>query len=126
MNHLLYYSLKFMLLGTSPKNKDVLPESENLIIQMMMQNRYYEAFELLKKQESTQISAQYNIALCLYWISDYQQVLNHLENIQLDQNLTSKIKPGLEDAHKKLRNNKIRPMTIYNRSVKPMQRLFLI
>lgn len=71
-----------MLLGTTNK-KDVLPFDESFIIQLMLQKRYAQVYELLMHQQSTQPSSLYNIALCLYWSGDFEEALIRLENIRL-------------------------------------------
>jgi hypothetical protein len=71
-----------MLLGSTPSNVNHSPEVETLILQLMMQQRYAEVYELLIHQQST--SALYNMSLCLYWTDNFQGALSHLERIQLN------------------------------------------
>jgi tetratricopeptide (TPR) repeat protein len=71
-----------MLLGTA-NNNDKLPPDESLVIQLMLQQRYAQVYELLTKQEPRQPSALYNMALCLHWGGNYQAALSRLESIQL-------------------------------------------
>jgi hypothetical protein len=75
-----------MLLGTASK-KDIPPPDELLIIQLMLQQRYAQVYELLMNQESKQPSALYNLALCLHWSGNYQAALSRLESIQLAINI---------------------------------------
>ena len=71
-----------MLLGTTNK-KDNIPVDESFIIQLILQQRYAQVYELLMNQQSTQPSSLYNIALCLHWSGNYQEALNRLDSIQL-------------------------------------------
>jgi tetratricopeptide (TPR) repeat protein len=71
-----------MLLGTTA-NKDTFPGTESLVIQLILQKRYAQAYELLIAQQSTQTAALYNMALCLHWSGNYQEALSRLERIQL-------------------------------------------
>jgi tetratricopeptide (TPR) repeat protein len=80
-----------MLLGTA-NNNDKLPPDELLIIQLMLQQRYAQVYELLTKQEPRQPSALYNIALCLHWGGNYQDALSRLESIQLAINIENNSK----------------------------------
>lgn len=75
-----------MLLGTA-NNKDTLPPDESLVIQLMLQQRYAQVYELLTKQEPKQPSALYNLALCLHWGGSYQDALSRLDSIQLAINI---------------------------------------
>lgn len=70
-----------MLLGTQ-RNKDTPPGTENLAIQLMGQQRYAEAYELLVAYVPTGSGAYYNKALCLYWSGNYQAAISQLDQIQ--------------------------------------------
>jgi tetratricopeptide (TPR) repeat protein len=88
-----------MLLGTA-NNNDKLPPDESLVIQLMLQQRYAQVYELLTKQEPRQPSALYNMALCLHWGGNYQAALSRLESIQLAINIgnNSKLNGNSDNA----------------------------
>jgi len=71
-----------MLLGTTNK-KDSFPVEESFIMQLLLQKRYAQVYELLMHQQSTQASSLYNMALCLHWSGNYEEALIRLENIRL-------------------------------------------
>lgn len=71
-----------MLLGTKP-NHETFPQSETLIIQLILQQRYAEVYELLINQQPTLSTGHYNMALCLHWSGNYNEALRRLESIQL-------------------------------------------
>jgi len=77
-----------MLLGTTNK-KDSFPVEESFIIQLILQKRYAQVYELLMNQQSTQPSSLYNIALCLHWSGNFQEALIHLENIRLSTHMAN-------------------------------------
>lgn len=77
-----------MLLGNKP-NHDTIPASESLVIQLMLQQRYAQAYELLLAQQTHQPSAVYNMALCLHWSGNFQEALTRLESIQPVQQMSS-------------------------------------
>jgi len=72
-----------MLLGSQSNNKDNSPGTETLILQLILQQRYAEVYELLLRQQPASTAALYNMALCLHWAGNYQQALSKLESIQL-------------------------------------------
>ncbi len=76
-----------MLLGTTANN--ISPGTESLIIQLLLQQRYAEAYELLIGQQSAPTAALYNMALCLHWSGNYQEALSRLEKIQLAPQVSS-------------------------------------
>lgn len=71
-----------MLLGTNP-SKNIPDDTEPLVIQLILQQRYAQAYELLASHKPTSASGYYNIALCLYWGGSYHEALNNLANIRL-------------------------------------------
>jgi hypothetical protein len=71
-----------MLLG-STANHNASPDTESLIIQLLLQQRYAEVWELLTNQQPLQTSSLFNMALCLHWAGNYQEALGKLESIQL-------------------------------------------
>jgi len=85
-----------MLLGSN-SNVDNSIGTELLVTQLMMQQRYAEAYELLMNQQPTSTSVLYNLAICLHWSGNYQQALTRLENIRL--------LPQLNNANKLSTNN---------------------
>ena len=80
-----------MLLGTTNK-KDSFPVEESFIIQLMLQQRYAQVYELLIHQQSTQPSSLYNIALCLHWSGNYEEALIRLDNIRLANQMSNQNK----------------------------------
>lgn len=76
-----------MLLGTTA-NHDTFSGAESLTIQLLLQQRYAEAYELLSNQQPSPTAALYNMALCLHWSGNYQEALNRLERIQLAPNVS--------------------------------------
>lgn len=77
-----------MLLGTTANN-DNYPGTEPLIILLILQQRYAEAYELLLNQPQNQTATLYNMALCLHWNGNYQEALTRLESIQPIQHVNS-------------------------------------
>jgi len=71
-----------MLLGTNPTNEN-FSQSEDLVIQLILQQRYAEVYELLINQQPTLRAGLYNMALCLHWSGNYNEALSRLESIQL-------------------------------------------
>jgi|GEM_PF-2412573 len=71
------------MISPSPSDNESSQETELLIIQMMLQQRYKETYELLSTQKSTQSAALYNTALCLHWSENYQDALTRLDSIRL-------------------------------------------
>lgn len=88
-----------MLLG-STSSKETSPADESLIIQLLLQHRYAQVYELLLKQQSTTTSALYNMALCLHWAGNYQEALNRLESIRLGTNINTSTKPNSDSNYK--------------------------
>ncbi|MFC4209733.1 hypothetical protein ACFOWA_00985 [Pedobacter lithocola] len=71
------------MISTSTSNNETSPDTELLITQLMMQQRYKEVYELLSSQKSPQTAALYNMAICLHWSGNYQGALNRLDSIRL-------------------------------------------
>lgn len=92
-----------MLLGTTATN-DTSPSTESLIIQLLLQQRYAEVYELLINQHRTQISALYNMALCLHWSGNYQEALNRLESIQLAPQVSNGNQLNNNSDYKKIKS----------------------
>ncbi|RZJ73145.1 MAG: hypothetical protein EOO45_10395 [Flavobacterium sp.] len=92
-----------MLLGNKPNN-DAVPASESLVIQLMLQQRYAQAYELLLAQQSHQTSAVYNMALCLHWSGNFQEALTRLESIQTVQQMSSVNKVNAKSDLKEIIN----------------------
>ncbi|CAM3823563.1 tetratricopeptide repeat protein [Mucilaginibacter galii] len=63
-----------MLLG-STDTRQTYAQEEALIIDLIGQMRYAEAYLLLKKELPHEPSTQYNLALCHYWAGNYQEAL---------------------------------------------------
>jgi hypothetical protein len=72
-----------MLLRSTANNNTTLPVTESLIIQLILQQRYSEVYELLINQQNTATSSKYNLALCLHWGGNYMEALGKLDSIQL-------------------------------------------
>lgn len=72
-----------MLLGSVPNNVNNSVDVETLILQLIVQQRYAEVYELLMHQQSPSTSELYNTALCLHWVGNFQGALSQLERIQL-------------------------------------------
>jgi len=70
-----------MLLGSTHTRQQYESE-EALIVLLLIQNRYAEAYALLQKESPNEPSTQYNIALCHYRASNYQQALINLDKAQ--------------------------------------------
>lgn len=91
-----------MLLGTTA-NSNTSPGAESLIIQLMAQQRYAEAYELLINQPSAQNAALYNLALCLHWGGNYQEALNRLEKIRLAPHVDNSNKFNTDSDYQKIK-----------------------
>lgn len=93
-----------MLLGSNANN-DSPPAPESLVIQLMLQQRYAESYELLVKQQKPQASAVYNLALCLHWSGNYEAALNQLDKVQFSPH-PNRTGPPPTDANYNLIRNK--------------------
>ena len=76
-----------MLLG-STANHGSPQDHEQIIIQLMLQDRYSEAYHLLSSEREMPTSSLYNLARCLHWSGNYQGALSKLESIRLSSQLT--------------------------------------
>ncbi|AMR34008.1 hypothetical protein A0256_22435 [Mucilaginibacter sp. PAMC 26640] len=92
-----------MLLG-STSNNDTSPGTELLVLQLILQQRYAEVYQLLNKQQSPQASTLYNMALCLHWSGNYQGALNRLENIRLAQQVNGISQLNTNSDYQEIRN----------------------
>jgi hypothetical protein len=92
-----------MLLG-STANSNTTSGTESLVIQLFLQHRYAEVYELLNEQQSTQTSVLYNKALCLYWSSNYQAALIQLDGIKLAPQLNNGNKLNSISEYTAIRN----------------------
>jgi hypothetical protein len=92
-----------MLLG-STANSNNPSETEPMVIQLMLQQRYAEAYELLNNQQSTQTSVLYNKALCLHWSGNYQAALTQLDSIRLEPQLNNGSKLNADNGYKEIRS----------------------
>jgi len=69
-----------MLLGST--NAAQTYQSEDiLIVQLLNQGRYAEAYTLLKKESLTSPATIFNLALCHYWVGNYADALLYLEKV---------------------------------------------
>jgi hypothetical protein len=92
-----------MLLG-STTNNNTSSDTELLILQLFLQQRYAEAYELLNNQQSTQTSVLYNKALCLHWSGNYQAALSQLDNIRLTSQLNTGNKLNANNNYEQIRS----------------------
>jgi hypothetical protein len=92
-----------MLLGSKP-NQPISTNTESLVIQLLLQNRYAEAYELLISQIPMSTSSSYNIALCLFWGGNYPEALKHLNSIQIDRLRGNEPELQTDPAHNEIRN----------------------
>lgn len=75
-----------MLLGSNV-TKDSGIDTTSLISQLIWQQRYAEAYQLLINQPAAQTDVLYNLALCLHWSGNDQEALSRLQSIQLTSQL---------------------------------------
>jgi tetratricopeptide (TPR) repeat protein len=92
-----------MLLGTTA-NKTPLIGAEAFTIQLILQQRHAEAYELLLDQQTDQTAVLYNLALCLHWSGNYQEALKHLDQIQLTPQLNKGGQLQADNIYKQLRS----------------------
>ena len=92
-----------MLLG-STANNETSPDTELLVIRLLLQQRYAEAYELLYNQHSTQTSMLYNMALCLHWSGNYQEALSQLESIRLTPQVSNTNQLNANSHYKAIRS----------------------
>ncbi len=83
-------------------NHETAPASEAFVLQLLLQQRYAEAYELLVNYPASTF-ALYNMALCLRWSGDYQEALNRLEAIRLVPHTNSGNKPDAGRIYKQIR-----------------------
>ena len=72
-----------MLLG-STQNNNPSPDQELLTTQLLIQERYAEAYELLINRQSKTTTVLFNISLCLHWSGNYQGALAHLDLVNME------------------------------------------
>ena len=70
------------LLGSTYENSAQGNEDE-FIAQLLQQNKYVEASELLRKESAEEPSTLFNMALCHYWVEQFQETLLYLHQAQL-------------------------------------------
>jgi len=92
-----------MLLGSTTNNQSQ-PNSQSLVIQLLLQKRYAEAYDCLIGQQPLQNAALYNMALCLHWAGNYESALSKLENIQLAPQLYNGNKLNGNGEYVEIRN----------------------
>jgi tetratricopeptide (TPR) repeat protein len=93
-----------MLLGSTANNNGNFPGAESLIIQLILQQRYAEAYELLINQQPSPTSALYNMALCLHWSGNYQEALNRLESIKLVSQVSNENRLNTNTVYKEIKS----------------------
>ena len=97
------YSLHIMLLGTT-NNYHSTPNQELLILHLLLQNRYAEAYELLSKQQPANTCVYYNLALCLHWSGNFEAALNQLDKIQLAPRMGQANLPNTDTGYKLIKS----------------------
>jgi tetratricopeptide (TPR) repeat protein len=70
-----------MLLGSADPRQQY-PNEETFIIQLFAQNRFAEAYVLLKKESPNDPAAQFNLALCYFRSRHYAEALACLDKAQ--------------------------------------------
>lgn len=93
-----------MLLGNTTHHDTSSGSAESLIIQLLLQQRYAEAYELLINQQPAQTTVLYNLALCLHWSGNYQEALSRLESIQLAPQLSNGNQLHADSAYKVIKS----------------------
>ena len=93
-----------MLLGSTASQSNTIPDAESLIIQLILQQRYAEAYEILINQQSAQTSALYNMALCLRWSGNYEEALKKLESIQQTPQLSNGSKLHTDSHYQRIKS----------------------
>lgn len=68
-----------MLLGATQENKRNSESDDETIAFLFGQSCYSDAYRLLKNEPSNNVVTQYNLALCFYWIGNYQEALTSLD-----------------------------------------------
>ena len=92
-----------MLLGSTAK-KNTTSGTESLIIQLMLQHRYAEAYELLINQQPASTAGRYNLAICLHWSGNFQAALIKLESIQLGPHVSNSNQPNMNGDYKEIKS----------------------
>jgi hypothetical protein len=95
-----------MLLG-STANSNNASVTEPFVIQLMLQQRYAEVYELLSGQQSPQTSVLYNKALCLHWSGNYQAALSQLDSIKVTSQLNTDNKLNANNDYQGIRTKQI-------------------
>ncbi|EHQ24857.1 hypothetical protein [Mucilaginibacter paludis] len=72
-----------MLLGSTDTRQQQHHNEEALIIQLLSQSRYAEAYLLLQNEPPNIPSTQYNLALCHYWAGNYREALICLDKARV-------------------------------------------
>lgn len=72
-----------MLLG-SERNSSSTPThlNENLVVLLLNQGRYAEAYTILNQDAASGITVFFNLALCHFWAEDYDEALHCLDRIE--------------------------------------------
>ena len=92
-----------MLLGTTATN-NTASSTEALVIQLLLQKRYAEAYEVLINQQSPSTAALYNMALCLHWSGNYRGALSRLERIQLTPQVSNGNQLQTDSDYRQIKN----------------------
>jgi tetratricopeptide (TPR) repeat protein len=72
-----------MLLGANSHSEPTVAKSREMtIFHLLGQQRFAEAYQLLKMEAPDLLPTQYNMALCHHWAGDHQEALLCLERAQ--------------------------------------------
>ncbi|MFD1258341.1 hypothetical protein ACFQ3S_16165 [Mucilaginibacter terrae] len=91
-----------MLLGSTANHNNNFTGAEPLVIQLILQKRYAEAYQLLINQPAS-TTALYNLALCLHWSGNYQEAVSKLEIIQLAPQASNKNQLNSNSDYKEIK-----------------------
>jgi tetratricopeptide (TPR) repeat protein len=91
-----------MLLG-STNTRQQYDDEEALVIMLLTQSRYAEAYVLLQKGSPNEPSIQYNIALCHFWRGNYQETLISLDKALMLMPASNNINPQHDQAYASMR-----------------------
>lgn len=73
------------MLLRSTGNYPSTPADEPMMMQLILQQRYAELYQLLIGQQPIKNSSLYNLALCLHWSGNYKGAIGKLETIHITQ-----------------------------------------
>jgi len=116
-----------MLLG-STVTKDTSTDTDPLVLELIFQRRYSEAYELLTIEKPASNASLYNMALCFHWSGNFQEALKALESIQLAPMVSSGNKFNANNDYQQIRSKQNQTddylQGVSNRYVKHFPALF--